>query len=215
MKIEMHLHAKDLLEEYSPQEVIKAYKDRGYGGLIVTDIFKRKNFEKKGLTLQKFFTPYLALLQEGQEQGLIVMPGAELDHGGHFLIYGLLPDNFQELTTIGTFKKIREYVHYCNGLIIQAHPFREKDGYYYHQLNLNADGYEIINGSPQENNDELTQKWTDLIQKAKIVGSDTHDLVQGRYYIGMEMHLSDYGSLVQCIQSTANMSSKEVIDQLP
>ena len=125
MKIEMHLHAKDLLEELSPQEILDRYEEAGYGAIVVTDVFRRKDFEK-GLTIEQFFAPFHALLKAAIGRQIAILPGAELDHGGHFLIYGLLPSHFEELAKLKTFSTILEHVHQNNGVVIQAHPFRVK-----------------------------------------------------------------------------------------
>ena len=212
MKVEMHLHAKDLLEELSADEIISTYRQAGYGAIVVTDIFKRRDFEKKGLNLEKFFDPFSRLFKASLQTGISVLPGAELDHGGHFLIYGLMPTQFQELTILKTFSTILSHIHGCGGIIVQAHPFRVKNELFWHQLNLNADGLEIINGSGYNDNNKLAQATADILKKIKIIGSDAHgptSCCQNH----MNIEFSDYKEFVNNLTQTKVFMSQEVIEQ--
>ena len=213
MKTEMHLHAKDLLEEYSAQEILDRYEEAGYGAIVVTDVFRRRDFEKKGQTLEKFFAPFQALLKAAAGRQIAVLPGAELDHGGHFLIYGLLPTHFQKLIELKTFSTILEHVHQSGGIIIQAHPFRVKKDLFWHQLNLNADGFEILNGAGYNDNNETVQQVSDILQKMKVIGSDVH-MPDDCAITSMEINLASYSDLVASIAATKTMTSEEVLKMM-
>lgn len=210
MKVEMHLHAKDLLEELPAEEIISTYQQAGYGAIVTTDVFKRRDFEKKGMTLEKFFEPFSRLFQASIQSGISVLPGAELDHGGHFLIYGLMPTQFHELISLKTFSTILAHIHNCGGTIIQAHPFRVKNELFWHQLNLNADGFEIFNGAGYNDNNELSQQAADMMGKIKVVGSDVHGPTSCcKTY--MNLDFNNYQDFVSNLAKTKDISSQQVI----
>jgi len=200
LKTELHIHAKEILEENSPEEILRKYKENGYQAIVVTDHFRRKDFEKNGLTLNDFFRPYAKLAQIANDFDIAVLPGAELDHGGHFLIYGLGLNDFSELATIRTFSKILDHIHKCKGIIIQTHALRKKLDLYWHQLNLNADGYEIMNGSGLDDNSEKTAMIADLLNGVKTVGSDAH-CIDTCCQLYMDIRFSSYEEFVPGIKN--------------
>jgi len=170
-------------------EQVRAYKQLGYAGIIVTDHFINGNATcPLGLpweeSMQIVLSGYFAAKDEGDKIGLDVFLGWEFggrgaEQGLELLTYGLGMD------FLLAHPKLNELPHkqYCNlvhkhgGFIAQAHPYREKNyitnpGPICHTL---LDAVEVYNVfDPAESNQKALQfaRKHNLPQQA---GSDSHN----------------------------------------
>jgi len=132
---ETHMHTSPVsaCAESSPARQVRAYKDRGYTGIIVTDHFVNGNSScPYHLTWQKkmeyFVSGYVKAKKEGDRCGLDVFFGWEFSIGGSdFLTYGLSPDFLlahPDMDMLGI-EKYSALVRGNGGFISQAHPYRK------------------------------------------------------------------------------------------
>jgi histidinol phosphatase-like PHP family hydrolase len=145
MKVETHCHTKEAPSgcgKLKAQELLSIYKEARYDGIILTNHIKQKYY-KQGL-INQFLEAFDIAKEEGDKIGLKVFFGVELNHyGTDYLIYGVDKEVVtQESFFNKRFDNIKEKCHNSGGIIIQAHPFREKRGKYMYRLNSNCDGYD-------------------------------------------------------------------------
>ena len=187
-KYQMHTHTHPCshCSHMMPEALVKALKDGGYQGAVLTNHFYWGNTGiDRDLEWDEFVKhyeqDYIDCKKCADECNVDIIFGIEehIDGGLEILVYGITPEilyNHPELREhrIEDYNKIRkEY-----GLvIIQAHPFRDRDyitnrGVLPHDL---IDGIEVFNsGNKPENNaeaEEYAKENTDLIL---VSGADTH-----------------------------------------
>lgn len=155
---ETHMHTSEssACGKDKGRDMARAYKANGYTGVIVTD----HNWGGNTATdrslpweewLDKFFEGYREVKAEGDKIGLQVFQGYEAGYQGpEFLIYGFTTEDLKkhpELKTASIPEQLK-IVHEFNGMVIQAHPFREAS--YIDIIKTYedyVDGLEIINAS--------------------------------------------------------------------
>ena len=158
---ETHMHTAEssFCSITRARDHVRTYKERGYAGIIVTDHFRTRNFQrcllKNGKPLitweekvEFFLRGYKNAKKAGDEIGLDVFLGWEFfTEGSEFLTYGL-DENFllshKDLDRM-PIKEYSELVRKAGGYLAQAHPYREKDG---RSIPVNPkliDGVEIYN----------------------------------------------------------------------
>lgn len=166
---ETHMHTSEgsKCASNSACEMVRAYKQNGYTGVIITDhnwggntsVDRSLPWEK---WLDTFFLGYEHAKEEGERVGLQVFQGYEAGYGGpEFLIYGLTTDDMKAHPELkeASMQKQLDIVHSCGGLVIEAHPFRE--AYYISEVRYYpeyADGLEIINASHSNPHDGSREK---------------------------------------------------------
>lgn len=197
---ETHLHTKEAsacATSYAA-EYVQFYKDQGFSGIFVTDHFfngncavprYKDNWERM---INEFCLGYENAKRAGDAIGFPVFFGWESNYeGDEYLIYGLdkewllaHPDMLSwDRTT--QFQKISE----AGGLVVQAHPFRERS--YIHTIRLNPEtchameAYNSGNPTIQNNNAELYCRQNNFFMTA---GSDIHLVgsFSGEKLYGME-----------------------------
>ncbi len=157
---ETHLHTREASACASTpgREYIKAYKDAGYAGIFVTDHFFNGNSAvPKDLPWEErvelYCRGYENAKEAGDKEGFDVFFGMEVNfRGDEFLLYG--PDKewlkaHPDIMT-WTHDELRKEVHEAGGVMIQAHPFRDRsylEAIYVHPYQ--SDGFEGHNtGNP-------------------------------------------------------------------
>lgn len=183
---ETHLHTSTVsaCAASSPAQQVRAYKERGYAGIIITDHFINGNsrcprdlpWDKK---MEFFSSGYTEAKKEGELCGLDVFFGWEYClYGTEFLTYGLSPDFLLAHPDIDkmTIKEYSVLVRNCGGYIAQAHPFRNaswiKDPFPVDPCLM--DGIEVYNaGMPAEVNAKAFD-FARLHNLPEQAGSDSH-----------------------------------------
>ncbi len=163
-KVETHLHTKQgsACARISGAEQARARKAEGYDCIIVTDHFYRGNTRpERSLAWQEYVKEFCAGYREakaeGERIGLRVLFGWEDNYkGAEFLCYG--PDEAwlaaHPQMRDWTPRQLYEEVKAAGGMVIQAHPFRQRT--YLSRIALypdDCDGAEVYNLSqPMEQN---------------------------------------------------------------
>lgn len=187
-KYQLHCHTYPCSHcgKMGPQEFVNALRAGGYAGACITNHFFNGNSGiDRDLPWKDFVSAYekdwLDCKRLGEMYGLDILFGIEAGVGGgrEVLCYGLTPQMLYEHPEL----KEKDYELYYNTLsplgvlIIQAHPFRERDyitevGVLPHEF---IDGIEILNsGNTPESNqraEEYADKNSGLIVTS---GADAH-----------------------------------------
>ncbi len=135
-KYETHLHTKEAsaCAGATGREMVIAYKEAGYAGIIVTDHFFYGNTGvDRSLPwedwVEAFAKGYENAKKAGDEMELQVFMGWESCYQGtEFLVYGLDKQWLLAHPEIkdATIEEQWELVNQYNGLIVHAHPFRDE-----------------------------------------------------------------------------------------
>ena len=155
---ETHLHTKEgsACGNNTAEEMVYAYKEAGYTGIMVTDHFYRGNTAiDRNLSWEEWVEAYCKAYENaktaGDNVGLQVFFGWEESHqGSDFLIYGLDKEwllKHPEVRNL-TVEEQYELVHQSGGMVIHAHPYRE--AWYIPEIRLfpkSIDGVEVYNAS--------------------------------------------------------------------
>lgn len=168
------IDAKTLVEEYIKAE---------YDGIYITDhLFFENSLNKySGHTLKEVvdnhYKGYEAVLNAADGR-IKVFCGAELrieKNTNDYLIYGVDKSFFYENDLISmNINEVYETVRKYNGLLIQAHPFRNKMEIIDPAL---LDGIEVYNGNyRQVSRNSFAHIWADTYNLLKLSGSDFHKL---------------------------------------
>ena len=168
---ETHLHTSESSRcgQDTAATQVRAYKRKGYTGVIITDHFINGNstcppnlsWEEK---MRHAISGYTAAKKEGDKLDLDVFLGWEFSYNGaDFLTYGLGLDfllanpNVDKLMPLEYSNLVRE----SGGYIAQAHPFRSAfyiaDPQPYSPKML--DGIEVYNASDPSENNKLAREF--------------------------------------------------------
>ena len=135
---ETHMHTSEGSKcgQCPAADMVRAYKEAGYAGVMVTDHNWGGNTAvDRNLPwtewIDKFFMGYHNAKAEGDRLGFPVFLGYEATqgHGHDFLIYGFTLDwmkQHPELKTAWVPEQLK-LIHSVGGLVVQAHPYREAD----------------------------------------------------------------------------------------
>ncbi len=184
---ETHMHTSPVsfCAESTPEEQVRAYKDRGYTGVIVTDHFINGNSGcPRGLPWNEamafFVSGYEKAKAEGEKIGLDVFFGIEYAmFGTEFLTYGLTPEflftnpGIDKLTAEEYSALVREN----GGYLAQAHPYRAapwiRNPYPVNPALL--DGVEVYNaGSCDDLSNDQAYEFAFLHNLPMQAGTDSH-----------------------------------------
>ncbi len=225
-RYETHLHTKEVSAcGHTPaKDYIKFYMDRGYDGIIFTDHFFNGNsavprnlpWEER---IDAFCRGYELAKEEGDRAGFSVFFGWEFNfEGDEYLTYGLdkawlkaNPEIMQD-TRQAYYKRVRD----AGGLVVQAHPFRERG--YLNAVRLNpyfVDAVEYINIGNEPYMDELVPQYADAYHLPMTGGTDMHNIEWGQTPSGIETEkkLSSIRDLVELVRSGTGFSPIFVKDR--
>lgn len=164
-------------------EYISFYKNLGYSGIFVTEHFFNGNtcvpdslsWEER---VNLFCKGYEEAKEEGDRQGISVFFAWECRFDGdEYLVYGLdkkwLLDHPDILSWdhITHYKKVKE----SGGLVVQAHPFRERG--YLSRVDLHpyqCDAWEVANAGNPSYQDRLAFRYATTHSIPMTAGSDIH-----------------------------------------
>ncbi len=213
---ETHLHTVtgSACATTEAKDYVQKYIDLGYRGIIVTDHFfggntsvpRRLSWEKR---IEAFIRGYEEAKNKGIQKGLEVFLGWEENYfATEFLIYGLSPQWLKEhpQMTNWTIKEQFEEVTKAGGVVVQAHPFRER-GYISH-IRLYpylVHGIEGYNYGNDLYSDAWAVEYANYYNLPITAGTDIHHLEEARENgtlgIALEKPLEDIGELVQIIKN--------------
>ena len=216
---ELHLHTAETSRcgKCSAREMVKAYKDKGFTGVVITDHFVNGNSYARDPETWKekmdvYVRGYHAAKAAGDELGIRVYFGFEYtngDNGEDYLVLGLKEENlYRELVDCDqwTIEQLVDQVHALGGIIIRAHPFRE--AFYIHKPctmrpGLNIDAIEVFNGgNGQEIYNVRAQHLALEEGKPWVAGSDTHHVdTTATDYVAFQEDPKDYAGLCEAIRT--------------
>ena len=185
-KYETHLHTSDssACGRSCGPDYLAGYKELDYDGIFVTDHFYLGNtciprdlpWEK---WVDRYCQSYYKTKEAGDQEGLKVFFGWESTYGTgeDFLIYGLSPKWLKGHPEIISLNQEEQYnlVHKEGGLVVQAHPFRERGYMSEIQLHPNhCDAWEIANAGNMPYMDKRAYEYAKAHGMRMTCGSDIH-----------------------------------------
>lgn len=213
-KYEMHCHTNAVSKcaVSTPSEMVRAYFEAGFSGVVFTDHFIHGNtMVDRNLPwverMNLYFNPYESAKLLGEELGVSVFVGIEHHYGNgkEILVYGdLTKEAFAAKPEIETMN-IHEFADFChqNGwFIAHAHPFRDRP-----YINLDVppitdcvDGIEVNNhcNRPEEN-----IKAAELCENLGLVPIS-----------GSDFHSKDYVGQAGVAFDEKILSSKDLVEKL-
>lgn len=184
-RYETHLHTYEasLCAKSMGAEYPAYYKNLGYDGIFVTDHFFNGNtripsYDSWERRVHEFCLGYEHAKAAGDAIGFPVFFGWEANFDGdEFLIYGLDKEWLLKHPDLLSWSRTEQYdvIHADGGLVVQAHPFRERS--YLTAIRLNPDtcdaweSYNSCNETVHNNNAELYCLEHDIFMTG---GSDIH-----------------------------------------
>jgi hypothetical protein len=183
---ETHTHTSPVsaCADISPAEQVRAYIDRGYTGIIITDHFVNGNstcprdlpWKKR---IEYFASGYIKAKKEGDKCGLDVFFGWEYNiNGTEFLTYGLSVEfllKHPEIEHLSA-KQYCAFIRSSGGYSAQAHPYRE--GFWIanqYPVDPNfLDGVEVYNAGIPDHVNRKALDFAELHNLPMQSGSDSH-----------------------------------------
>ena len=186
---ETHLHTIEgsACSDTPGKDYIEHMKSIGYSGIIVTDHFFNGNcavprelpWKKK---VELYCAGYEHALKEAEGTGFTVLFGVEFNfQGDEYLIYGIdkkwLLDHPEIMDM--TRKELHEFVNASGGIMLQAHPYRER-GYLktIHLAPNDVDGCEVFNAENPDDQNARGYQYALENHLLMSAGSDIHHLNQ-------------------------------------
>lgn len=190
-KYETHMHTAEAsaCATSTGAEMARAHKEAGYTGIFITDHFFNGNTTvPRELPWQervaRFCLGYEHAKQEGDKIGLQVFFGFEYAyHGAEFLVYNLDKNwllNHEDIDLRSPRWALAQ-MHQGGAIIIQAHPFRERD--YIDHIQLfprDIDGVEAVNaahlGAEGQRMNQRAFAYAKMFDLPVTAGSDSHSV---------------------------------------
>lgn len=170
------------------RDYIDYMQKEGYNGMIITDHFFNGNSAvPRDLPWKERVEMYVSGYEDAHAAAkgtdFNVMFGIEYNfEGDEYLIYGVdkkwLLDNGDILDK--SRKEVYKIVHQGGGIMVQAHPYRERD--YLTSINLTpsiVDGIEIYNAANDDNMNALGYCYAKELDVPMSAGSDIHFYYDG------------------------------------
>lgn len=214
-KYETHLHTREgsACASCSGKEYVDKYLKLGYAGIIVTDHFFNGNcaisndipWEDR---VELFCKGYEEAKKEGDKKGLQVMFGWESNYDcDEYLIYGLDKKWLLKHPEVMEWDQKEQYqnVKKAGGLVVQAHPFRERD--YIERINLHpyqSDAVEVCNAGNRTTWDATAMLYGRRFKKPITAGSDIHrasSVAFGCYGVAFDTPLENVADYVKRIKA--------------
>ena len=214
---ELHMHTSDTSRcgKSPAADMVAAYKQKGFTGVVVTDHLMNVQSHAEPETdwnrrVEKQLAGYYAALEAGEKLGLTVYCGWELtyqDNAEDYLTLGLSPQFLYDHPWLERYdiEKYRDAVHAAGGILVRAHPYRR--AWYikkpYVEREGIADAIEVFNGgnSSQEEND-MALAYAQKHNMPMTGGSDAHHVDENaRGYIALEKKAESYAELCEAIRT--------------
>ena len=214
---ELHMHTSDTSRcgKSPAADMVAAYKQKGFTGVVVTDHLMNVQSHAEPETdwnrrVEKQLAGYYAALEAGEKLGLTVYCGWELtyqDNAEDYLTLGLSPQFLYDHPWLERYdiEKYRDAVHAAGGILVRAHPYRR--AWYikkpYVEREGIADAIEVFNGgnSSQEEND-MALAYAQKHNMPMTGGSDAHHVDEtARGYFALEKKAESYAELCEAIRT--------------
>ena len=178
---ELHCHTActSRCGRVEPKEIVRLYKEKGYGGIVVTDHYSPLTFVPNWNPQKQidFYLEGYRQMKAAAGEDFTVLLGMELRHyasGNDYLIYGVTEDFLYNAGNL-MMKSVRQMRKFCdeNGfLLYQAHPFRP----YIVRAGVMKylDGVEVFNGKCSASENQKSFEWAKKNGKLMVYGSDFH-----------------------------------------
>lgn len=182
---ETHLHTKEAsaCSVCPGADYVQKYKDLGYAGIFVTDHFFNGNcgvprdlpWEEM---VELYCKGYENAKEAGDKIGFDVFFGIEFNFGGdEYLLYGPDKQWLKDHPDImgWSHEKLREEVHKVGGLMVQAHPYRDRG--YLQKIRVHphhADAFEAHNSGNTPYSDQYCFQYAKQHDMKVTSGSDIH-----------------------------------------
>lgn len=186
-KYETHLHTYEssACGKTNASEYPEYYKNAGYSGIFITDHFFNGNcrIPREGSWKERinaFYRSYELAKEAGDKINFPVFFGWEANfNGDEYLIYGLDKQWLLDHPDLLSYSRTKQYdvIHADGGLVVQAHPFRERD--YLNTIYLNPEtcdameAYNTFNYDYNNHNADIYCKKNNIFMTA---GSDMHHI---------------------------------------
>ncbi len=196
---ETHFHTAEtsVCGSVSAVDGVRAYKEKGYDGIVVTDHYYFGFFDRLSgnwnAKAEAWLSGYRTAKAEGERVGLTVLLGMEWrcrDSSEDYLVYGFSEQDVVDLPQLPDLDP-REFcalAHEHGWMVVQAHPFRP------HLKRLDPallDGVEVYNGNPRhQSRNETAQAFARQNGLLMLSGSDFHeweDLARGGVFLDGEI----------------------------
>ena len=217
---ELHMHTAETSRcgRSSARDMVRAYAEKGFSGVVITDHFINGNSyanepEAWKDKMDVYLRGYIAAKEAEEEFGIRVYFGVEYTHmggnGEDYLLLGLKPEHlYTELQDCDrwSIEYLCNTVHRLGGIVIRAHPYREA-GYIrvpgIERPGLDIDAIEVFNAGNAK--DEYNRKALELAMregKPWTAGSDAHHVDKtASAYVGFEENPRDYAELCDMIRN--------------
>ncbi len=232
-KYETHLHTKQASAcgRSSGEVYPQYYKDLGYSGIFITDHFFNGNSCIPPMDcwrdrVDAYCRGYELAKEAGDAIGFPVFFGIEANfEGDEMLLYGIDKEWLYVNPEILSYSRTRLYeeVHAAGGLVVQAHPFRERG--YLNKIHLDPEtcdameGFNAGNPRYQNLNAEMYCREKGIFMTA---GSDLHlaGALTGEEHYGMEFETplasgKDYVQRILQREGTILVPKRERLDSQP
>ena len=182
---ETHLHTCEASAcgKVHGEDYISYMMAKGYSGMIVTDHFFNGNtcvpedlpWKER---IEIYASGYERALKAAEGKDFLVMFGVEINFNkDEYLLYGIDKDWLiaNECIMDMTRHELLEAVHKAGGIMIQAHPYRERD--YLEDIKLAptaCDGVEVYNAANSANMNALGYEYCTKLGLPMTAGSDIH-----------------------------------------
>ena len=190
--VDTHVHTSETSKcgRSTAAEMIAAYKNAGFGAVVISDHFVNGNSVCAGkhapwhTRIDQVLRGYHAACRAGKRLGVHVLLGWEWGHQCADYVTTGLPESFlyehPEIEDMAP-PEYCELVHACGGFVIRAHPFRMAsymNGVMPAQYPECVDAIEIVNGGHLLMNradfDTQAREQCEAYGKIATAGSDAH-----------------------------------------
>ena len=208
---ETHLHTSEASAcgKTAGRDYIAFMMEKGYSGIIVTDhFFNGNSCIPKDLPwkerVERYCSGYEHAKEEAAGKDFDVFFGIEYNfEGDEYLLYGVEKDWLLEHPDLLSYTRHEVYaaVHEGGGIMVHAHPYRERR--YLQAIHLTpsvCDGIEIYNAANEPYQNALDVKYAEELKLPMTAGSDIH-LIGDRPLGGMlfERRLESVGDYARAV----------------
>lgn len=214
---ETHVHSSmgSICGKSLPSELVRAYKNAGYAGFILTDHFVKGNTSVPRdldweTRMKMYYDAYLEAKEEGDKLDFDVFFGIEHKYvkGKEILIYGIDLDFLLAHPELNEadIETYAELVHEAGGILVHAHPNRIRD-YIDSSIPNNfdvCDGIEVYNAADPDEINELNLQDAKSLGKLMTSGGDVHkaedDKKLGQAGMAFEKRLNDIHDFINALK---------------